>query len=127
MRRGFTLIELLVVLVLVGLTVGLVAPALQPPQVAETPPLAPLLLAGRTQAIARGESTVLQVNAAGEWRLDGRASVDSSPLASGTLAPAPGAPFSMTFSPLGTCALDIRSGAAESLSVDPLTCELRPR
>ncbi len=82
MRRGFTLIELLVVLVLMGLAVGLVAPALQPPHVAATPPLAPLLLAGRTQAIARGESTVLQVSAAGEWRLDGRASVESDPLAS---------------------------------------------
>ena len=127
MRRGFTLVELLVVLVLMGLAVGLVAPALQPPQAPAAPPIAPLLSTGRAVAIARGESTVLRVNAAGDWRIDGRGSTEGDPLATGTLPQPPGAPFSIIFSPLGTCAADIRSGAAESLPVDPLTCELRPQ
>ena len=127
MRRGFTLIELVVVLVLMGLAVGLVAPALQPPRVADEPLVAPLLRAGRTAAITRGEPTILQVSATGLWRVDGRGGGEETPLASGILSPAPSAPFSVNFSPLGTCAPDIRSGAAESLPVDLLTCELRPR
>lgn len=125
MRRGFTLVELLVVLVLMGLAVGLVAPALQAPRSAAEPLVAPLLRAGRTAAIARGEPTVLVVNAAGQWRVDGRGASESEPLASGSLSQASPAPFSVSFSPLGTCAPDLRSGAAESLALDPLTCELR--
>lgn len=123
--RGFTLIELLVVLVLLGLAVGLVAPALQPPRPNEEPLIAPLLRAGRAAAVARGEPTVLHVDASGQWRVDGVGSRGSQPLTSGTLsAPVPRA-FSITFSPLGTCAPDIRSGASEALPVDRLTCELR--
>lgn len=126
MRRGFTLVELLVVLALMGLGVALVAPALQPPQAEPEPQFAPLLRAGRTAAIARGEPTILQVHAAGQWRVDGRGAGAGDPLASGMLSPPPAVPFSVVFSPLGTCAPDIRSGAIESLPVDPLTCELRP-
>lgn len=127
MRRGFTLVELVVVLVLMGLAVGLVAPALRPPQPAAESAVAPLLRTGRTAAVARGEPMVLKMNGAGSWRLDARGTGDGDPVASGIVSPPPAAAFSIDFSPLGTCAADVRSGSAESLALEPLTCEIHVR
>ena len=125
MRRAFTLVELLVVLVLMGLALGIAAPALRAPQAEAEPPIAPLLRAGRMAAIARGEPTTLHVNPTGAWHVEGRGNAAGGPLAAGNISPAPGAAFSIVFSTLGTCAMDIRSHAAASAMLDPLTCELR--
>lgn len=123
MRRGFTLVELLVVLVLMGLAVGLVAPAFRPPEPPSESALAPLLRAGRSAAIRRGEPTLLTVERDGRWQLRGRASA-GDPLADGRIA-APRARFSVLFSPLGTCAPDVASAAADVIPVDALDCGLR--
>lgn len=116
---------MLVVLLLIGLMIGLVAPALRAPEPASEAPISPLLRAGRTSAVRRGEPTELRVEANGAWRVDGRGGTNDGPVALGTLSPAPRAPFSIVFSPLGTCAADIRTVLADSLRIDPLTCELR--
>lgn len=123
MRRGFTLVELLVVLVLMGLAIGLVAPALRPPEAPSESALAPLLRAGRSAAIRRGEPTLLTVERDGRWQLAGRASPGDL-LADGRIA-APRARFSVVFSPLGTCAPDVASGAAEALPIEMLDCGMR--
>ncbi len=125
MRKGFTLVELVVVLILMGLAIALVAPALRPPQPRAEPSVAPLLRAGRDAAVRRGEPTTLRVEATGAWRVDGHSASEEGPLATGVLSPAPGSAFAIAFSPLGTFTADIRSGVAETLPIDPLTCELR--
>ena len=124
MRRGFTLVEMLVVLVLIGLVVGLVAPAMRPPEPPVEAPISPLLRAGRTAAVRRGEPTILHVERDGAWRVDGRGATTEGPFAAGRLAPPPRTAFSIVFSPLGTCAADIRSVVADELRIDPLTCEI---
>lgn len=123
MRRGFTLVELLVVLVLMGLAFGLVAPALRTPDPPEESALAPLVRAGRAAAIRRGEATLLVVARDGSWRVQARASDGEPPLATGRVPP-PARAFTITFSPLGTCAGDIASGAGDELPLDLLDCGL---
>src|SRR6266566_2807249 len=118
MRRGFTLVEMLVVLVLLGLAAALVAPAFVPPRARQTE-LVELIGATRDAAVRRGEVVALHVERSGAWQVEG--------VAAGRLAtPLPAAPFTLIVSPLGSCAFDVRSGAAaRAIRLDPLTCEVR--
>ena len=126
MRSGFTLVELLVVLVLMGLAAALVAPALFPERGAEQRDFAALVEAARDAAARRAEVVSLHLEQSGEWRLEGAASPEQGAIAAGRLAGFPGPPFTLVVSPIGTCAFDVRSGAAaRSVALDPLTCEVR--
>ena len=125
MRPGFTLVELIVVLVLIGLTLGLIAPALRPPAEPSDAGLAPVLRLGRLAAVRRGEPVTVRIEPGGAWRADAR--IGDEAIAVGTLASAPGRSLTLIFSPLGTCAADVRSSALGVPALDPLTCEPRPQ
>jgi prepilin-type N-terminal cleavage/methylation domain-containing protein len=124
---GFTLIEMLVVLVLLGMAAALAAPALRsldPPR----PALSSLIPGARDAAARRGETVYLRIAKSGEWRMEGAASSDAGPLASGRVDPFPGLPLTIIVSPLGSCAFDLRSTeAARSIRLDPLTCKVDDR
>lgn len=124
--RGFTLLELIVVLLLMGVAAGLVIPALLPPRSADSSPLSDLVRSARQTAARRGEMLYVSISASGQWRFDGAASLEEGPLATGALVDyqAPGG--TLVVSPIGTCAFDVRSGAAaQAIPLDYLTCEVR--
>lgn len=128
MRSGFTLVEILVVLVLMGLAVALVAPALVPRRAAREGALATVVSRARDAAARRGETMHLTVEPSGTWRLVGAASSGAPPVAAGRLGEFDGPAFTLVASPIGTCAFDARSArAAERVALDLLTCELSPR
>jgi prepilin-type N-terminal cleavage/methylation domain-containing protein len=126
-RSGFTLVELLVVLVVMGLMVGLVAPALIPrPEPDERDSLAPAVRFAREAALRRGEPTYLRIESSGDWRVEGAASTQDGPLARGRVERYAGGALTLVASPIGTCAFDARSAhAAEAQAFDPLTCAWR--
>ena len=121
---GFTLVEILVVLILMGLAAALVAPALIAPR--REPDLKTLLGRARDAAARRGEMVYLQIEPGGTWRLEGGANPLEGTLASGRIEPFLTAPATLVVSPLGSCAFDVRSGAAaQVVALDQLTCEIR--
>jgi prepilin-type N-terminal cleavage/methylation domain-containing protein len=127
-RSGFTLVELLVVLVVMSLMVGLVAPAVIPrPAPDERGSLAPVIEFAREAAVRRSEIVHLRIDASGAWRVDGTSSSADGPLATGRLEGYALGAATLVASPIGTCAFDARSArVAETLRLDPLTCEIRP-
>ena len=121
---GFTLVEILVVLVLMGLAAALVAPALIAPR--HDSDLKTLLGSARDAAARRGEVVYLQIEPSGNWRLEGGASPLEGTLAAGRIKPFLTVPATLVVSPLGSCAFDVRSGAAARVvALDQLTCEIR--
>jgi len=124
-RTGFTLIEMLVVLILMGLAAALVAPALIPPR-RDGSDLGALLENAREAAARRGEVVYLQIEPTGRWRMEGGANPLEGTLAAGRIEPFLTAPATLVVSPLGSCAFDVRSGAAaQVVALDQLTCEIR--
>jgi prepilin-type N-terminal cleavage/methylation domain-containing protein len=122
-HRAFTLVEMLVVIVLLGLAVGLAAPALRAPRPAADG-LATLLPVAREAAVRRGETVYLRVAESGAWRLEGASSAADGAFGSGRVAPFAGVPLTLVVSPLGSCAFDAPD-AGRALPLDPLTCRLR--
>jgi prepilin-type N-terminal cleavage/methylation domain-containing protein len=121
---GFTLIEMLVVLVLLGMAAALAAPALRSFRPAR-PAQGALIPGARDAAARRGETVYLRIAESGEWRMEGAASSDAGPLATGRVEPFPGLPLTIIVSPLGSCAFDLRSAqAAHLIRLDPLTCKV---
>lgn len=125
MSKGYTLVELIVVLVLLTMAAMLVAPAVLRRDGAGA--LAALIAQARATAIGRAEAVALRIEPSGAWRLDGLASTEAGAIALGRLPSPPATALTLIFSPLGTCAPDIETGAAaEPLRLDPLTCEGAP-
>jgi prepilin-type N-terminal cleavage/methylation domain-containing protein len=124
-RSGFTLVEILVVLILMALATALVAPALLPPR-RERSALGALLGSARETAARRGEVVYLHIAPTGEWRIEGGANPLEGTLATGRVQSFASAPVTLVVSPLGSCAFDVRSGAAAAVvELEPLTCEAR--
>jgi prepilin-type N-terminal cleavage/methylation domain-containing protein len=88
-HRAFTLVEMLVVIVLLGLAVGLAAPALRAPRPAADG-LATLLPVAREAAVRRGETVYLRVAESGAWRLEGASSAADGASARGASRRSPG-------------------------------------
>jgi len=119
---GFTLIEMLVVLVILTLAAALAVPALRAIR-PDRPALTELIPATRDAAARRGETVYLRIAESGDWRMEGAASAQAGPLATGRVNPFPGLPLTLIVSPLGSCAFDVRSSqAARAIQLDPLTC-----
>ena len=127
MRSGFTLVEVLVVLVVMGLMVGLVAPAIiARPERDERDSLAPAIRFAREAAVRRSEMMYLRIDPSGAWRVEGGSSSEDGPLATGRFDRYDGGAATLVASPVGTCAFDALSArAAGALDLDPLTCQLR--
>ena len=81
----------------------------------------------RVDAAARREQIVyVRIDPAGWWRMEGDASALAETLAVGRIDPIFPTPVTLVVSPLGSCAFDVRSGAAAAVvGLEPLTCELR--
>ena len=120
------MIELLVVLIIVSGATALVVPMFVRQSPPEESDIAPLIRTARQNAIRRAETVILQVAASGAWRMDGRDSPDSQPLANGRVAPLRTGDLTIMASPLGTCATELQMGRGSSPpAIDPLSCELR--
>ncbi|UCF18610.1 MAG: prepilin-type N-terminal cleavage/methylation domain-containing protein [Gemmatimonadota bacterium] len=125
-RSGFTLVEVVVVLILLGLAAGLVAPAIIFRDDRGESQLAQLIGGAQDLSARRGEIMHLRVDAGGEWRIEGAASLEEGLIARGRIDDFQGPPFTLVVSPIGTCGFDVRSTeAALAFPVDPLTCELQ--
>ena len=125
-RAGYTLIEILVVLILMGLAAALVVPSMLPSREEDVPSFTALVKTTRQSAVRRSEVVYLEISASGDWRLDGAASLEEGPFASGRLANYDGPQATLLASPLGSCAFDVLSSeASASISLAPLTCEVR--
>lgn len=122
-RSGFTLLELIVVLIVMGVAVGLVAPALVSPRDADIPQLIQLIRSARETAARRGETMFLGLSSSGEWRIDGANSAIDGPVGTGRIAEYTGSAGTLIVSPLGSCSFDVRSSQSFALDVNPLTCE----
>lgn len=126
MTNGYTVIEVIVVLVLMALAAALAAPAFVTPRDREAA-ITKVIGQARALAIRRAEAVELRIEPSGAWRVDGVASQQTGPVATGTISPAPAAALTLIFSPLGSCASDVATGsAAEPFHLDPLTCETAP-
>jgi len=123
---GYTLLEILVVLILMGLAAALVAPAVLTRRAAPQPSFAALVQDARAAAARRGELVYLGISSTGNWRLDGAASTELGPFATGRLSDYSGPAATIVISPIGSCGFDIRSSAAaRAIPLDPLTCEVQ--
>ena len=124
-RRGFTLVEILVVLILMGIMAGLVAPSIITPRESDDPAsqMRELIRSASAAAVKRGEVVQLSLASTGQWELVGTASAPPDEIASGRLK-STGVAITLLFSPLGTCAADLRSAeAAVALALDPIMCD----
>ena len=122
-RDGFTLVEMLVVLILMGIAVAVVAPALLPPGPPDTVSLEEPLRVARRLALTRGETVYLDLVATGEWTVVGGSSLDEGVLARGRVDSYQGPVATLVASPLGTCSYDIYSVAGGGAApIDPLSC-----
>ena len=123
MSKGYTLIEVIVVLVLMALAAALVAPAFVAPR-DRGAAITRIIGEVRALAIRRAEAMELSIEPSGAWRVDGVATAQTGPLATGTISPAPAVALVLVFSPLGSCAPSVTTAAAAGfLQLDPLTCE----
>jgi prepilin-type N-terminal cleavage/methylation domain-containing protein len=123
-RGGFTLIEMLLVVVLLAMAAALVVPAIRSMLPARTA-LGALVPAARKAAERRGETIYLRIRKSGDWRMEGEASTDTGPLATGRVDPFPGLPLTLIVSPRGSCAFDPQSSrAARSIRLDSLPCKV---
>jgi type II secretion system protein H len=125
LRRGFTLVEILVVLILMGLMAGLVAPSIIGTGQSDDPvsELRELVRSASAAAVKQGEVVQLSLASTGQWELVGTASSPPDEIASGQLKSS-GPAMTLLFSPLGTCAPDLRSEeAVVALILDPIMCD----
>lgn len=123
---GFTLVEILVVIVVLGLVVGVVAPAVLPPRRDEVDAdLARLIRSARAAAAARQETLFVRLAPSGDWRIEGADTDGAGDVAAGTLRAYAGPAGTIIVSPVGTCAFDVQSTAgAAAIPLDPMTCEV---
>jgi hypothetical protein len=113
-----------VVLLLLGLAAALAAPVFILPERGESE-LVTVVRGARQLAERRGENLYLDMGPEGRWSVTGAASLEEGRLAEGELSEYDGPRFRLMLSPIGTCALDVRSsGAASMVRVAPLTCEV---
>jgi len=119
LRRGVTLLELIVVVVLLGLLLGVAAPAFVIPTEKEESGRSIVLTTARRAAILRAEPVTLVVDQNGDWRLDSPATAGASPIATGRLDRSAGG-LRVQVSPLGTCVAT--EGAASLRSWNATQC-----
>ena len=103
LRRGVTLLELIVVIALLGLILGIAAPAFIVPSPKPQSELATVIATAKRAAILRGDPVTLAFLESGVWQIDGEATpTAAAPIATGKLGAAVGA-FRIHVSPMGTC------------------------
>ena len=99
-RAGLTLIEVLVVLALLAITATVVPMAWRGTRATQGDARQAVLRDARRDAIRRGETLRLRIDADGAWVLAARDGADV--LTTGRTDPAP-APVSLRIDPLGSC------------------------
>ena len=118
-RWGYTLIEVLVVLLLLGLTMSLVIPALGTPFRHE-PALTDLAQTARDLAIVRADIVLLHIEPTGEWRLEPAAKPGATTpeaiLQRGRIAPIAKMSLTLRIAPEGSCAFAVPATSLPSTS-----------
>lgn len=104
-RRGVTLLELIVVLALMGLVLAIAAPAFITPRSNASGGLTDVVATARRAAILRAEPVTLAIDSNGTWEIDGDATPNAPPIATGKIAASIGA-LRVRVSPMGTCVPD---------------------
>ena len=121
-RPGVTLLELIVVLALMGLMLAIAAPAFITPRAAGESGLTGVVATARRAAVLRAEPVTVVIEATGAWAIEGDATPNARPIATGTLAE-PVGQLRVRVSPLGTCVPDRAIGGTTS-TWDALDCRL---
>jgi prepilin-type N-terminal cleavage/methylation domain-containing protein len=120
-RRGVTLLELMVVLALMGLVLAIAAPAFITPRSNPSGGLPDVVATARRAAILRAEPVTLAIDSTGTWEIDGDATRNAPPIATGTLTGS-GMALRVRVSPMGTCIPD--GPVARSGEWNALDCRL---
>ena len=109
-RHGVTLLELIVVLALVGLLLGIAAPAFVVPSPRPESDAASALTAARRTSLLRGEPVTLLLERDGSWRVVADASTGGAPINTGVVRGWT-TPLRIHVSPVGTCIAEPADGA----------------
>ena len=104
-RRGVTLLELIIVIALLGLILGIAAPAFIVPSPKRQSELATVIATAKRAAILRGEPVTLAFVDGGAWQIDGDATPTAASIASGKLDSSVGS-LRIHVSPMGTCIVE---------------------
>jgi len=118
---GFTLIELLVVLIVMGISLVLVVPAIVPPARAPANDLQDIIDATRREAIRRAESLTLSIESDGRWLVEQAAGADAR-LGEGAVSRPPAVALHVRITPLGACLPAEEAAATQAL--DPASCRI---
>ena len=117
---GFTLIELLVVLIVMGISLVLVVPAIIPPARTPANDLQSIVDATRRAAVRRAESLTLTIGSDGRWLVQHAG--DAARLEEGAMPESPGVSLHVRITPLGACFP--ADEAAVATALDPASCRI---
>jgi hypothetical protein len=126
------------VLVILGLALGLAAPAFLPPRNSPLDDAQAAIDAARRAAVRRAEAVTLTFESDGRWLvqdgarrerlLAGSLRHEAATSTSEVASPLPGfLPVILHVSPLGACTVESVAGRETAAHIDPLRCRLNPR
>jgi prepilin-type N-terminal cleavage/methylation domain-containing protein len=118
-RCAFTLVEMVVVLVVLGLALAVVGPAMMLPQ--RHPDADRVIELSRAIAIRRAEHVEVAIDSTGRWAVRAPRSADNA-IQSGQIASSDARALKIDISPLGLCSMDDQSTRA--LSIDAFSCSV---
>jgi hypothetical protein len=115
----------MIALAILLIAVAIVYPNIFPPKTALVPSESEVIERARSLAIARAEMVRLAVARDGSWEIVAE-SVPNDILASGQLAEAPAAEYSLRVNAVGACLPVTAERPVEGAEVDAVSCSKRP-